>query len=153
MSYHLLGHSSKLGSALTTAVWNLLLDDPSRVDQPSGEIRKSEEFKDCWEFVLDSLARGESYIDSCDFDLEYLWDSIDHDELKEYLTVGLVTKLELVEHGYFSATLEESPVHEVKFRFTSQDHHVRQLRRGQLQSLSLRSHPRRSDRGGTGLRC
>jgi hypothetical protein len=40
--------------------------------------------------------------------LDDLQDFTDHEELREYLSLGLVAKLEMVEHGYFSAILTET---------------------------------------------
>lgn len=118
MSYYILGHSPKLGSMLTTLVWDLVRNDPVLGEVPRRLSQKSVAFKECWDFVLESLVQGEGYLDSLGIDLDPLWDNIDHDELLEFLTVGLVSKLEMVEHGYFSALLMETPFNAVEFRCT-----------------------------------
>lgn len=118
MSYYILGHSPKLGSMLTTLVWDLVRNDPVLGEVPRRLSQKSVAFKECWDFVLESLVQGEGYLDSLGIDLDPLWDNIDHDELLEFLSVGLVSKLEMVEHGYFSALLMETPFNAVEFRCT-----------------------------------
>jgi hypothetical protein len=116
MSYYLLGCSPKLGSLVSAVAWEVFRNDPNDGAIPKRVSKRTVEFRDCWEYVLDSLVRGDSYLDNVGIDLDLLWDNIDHEELQELLNVGLICKLELVEHGYFSATLAETPSNAVEFR-------------------------------------
>lgn len=121
MKHYILGHSPKLGSMLNELVWDCVRNDPILGEVPRRLSKKSVAFKDCWDFVLESLVLGEGYLESLGIDLEHIWENIDHEELHDCLAVGLVYKLEVVEHGYFSALLAEIPSNAVEFRCTEQD--------------------------------
>lgn len=109
MSHYLLGHCPKLGHRLSALVWETVLSDPFSQDFPTSRLRRHEEFRACWDMVLESLVEGDRFSLECvGMDFHQLMDVVDHDELYDYLTKGLVNKLELVEHGYFSAQLVEN---------------------------------------------
>lgn len=146
MSYVLLGHCPKLGSRLSVLVWDAVLNDPFDPDNPSRQSRRRE-YGECWNAVLQSLVEADwLYLESLGIDLEDLWACTDHEELRDYLNDGTVIHLELVERGYFSATLKEPPndAHS-RFQLARQDADVRHVRRRAPQELALRRHPVRAD--------
>lgn len=108
MSEYLLGHCPRLGSKLSGLVWQAVLDDPWAPDVPKRQRRRT--FQECWAAVLECIVEGDDFtLDQLlGVDLDDLRELTDHDELREYLSMGLVSKLEMVEHGYFSAILTET---------------------------------------------
>lgn len=108
MSQYLLGHCPRLGAKLSVLVWQAVLDDPWSPDHPKRQRRRT--FKECWDAVMECIVEGDDFtLDQIlGVDLDDLQELTDHDDLREYLSMGLVAKLEMVEHGYFSAILTET---------------------------------------------